>query len=354
MQNPNLKPLSDTVFRPPWYLRSGHLQTLITGFYRPIADLPPQITHRCPLSPPEQASEVSDASLGLGNMLVHENAPESESVSGDLPAVLLLHGLGSSHAGTYMTNIAQGLVRKGYRVFRADLPGAGDSYLETPMPPHGACFAAVRNCLEHLSHKLDLRDWNLAGISLGGNILLRMLGDWQEGQVKIHRAIAVAPPIDLDASCKNVEKGINRLYASYFLRALRKQARLRGERWRQWQDRLAHADYRSLRRFDNTVTAPLAGFKDSLDYYTTGSSIHWLSRIKARVKILVDRHDPIVPYALFPKADYSPSTELIVTDKGGHVGYLRSGSSRRSNTSHRFERWADRWIVDTLTDHEQW
>lgn len=352
MQIPNVKQFSDSVFRPPWYLRSGHLQTLITGFYRPIADLPPQITHRCPLTQPDPRN----AETALGNMLVHENSPEPRATIKDRPAVLLLHGLGSSHAGTYMTNIAQGLVRKGYRVFRVDLPGAGDSYLETPMPPHGACFDAIRNCLEHLCQKLDLRDWNLAGISLGGNILLRMLGDWKEGQVKIHRAIAVAPPIDLDASCKNVEKGINRLYASYFLRALRKQARLRGEHWSVWQDRLAHADYRSLRRFDNTVTAPLAGFKDSLDYYTTGSSIHWLYKIQAKVKILVDRHDPIVPFHLFPNAKYSPNTELIITDRGGHVGYLRAGSRavKRSSTSSRFERWADRWIADTLTDDAQW
>jgi len=334
MQVPNHKLISDSMFRPPWYLRSGHLQTVITGFYRPIVDLPPRIAHRCPLGD------------SLGHMLVHENSPEQPS---DRPAVLLLHGLGSSHAGTYMTNIAAGLVRKGYRVFRADLPGAGQSYLETPMPPHGACFDSIRNCLEHLSQSLGISDWNLAGISLGGNILLRMLGDWKPGRVKIHRAIALAPPIDLDASCRNVEKGINRLYASYFLRALRKQSQARGEHWPEWKKLLAQADYGSLRRFDDSVTAPLAGFKDSQDYYSTGSSINWLNRIKAPVKILVDRHDPIVPYRLFPNADYSPTTELIITDRGGHVGYLRKGDSPGA-----FERWADRWIVETLTDDHAW
>ena len=145
MQVPNHKFISDSMFRPPWYLRSGHLQTVITGFYRPIVDLPPRIAHRCPLGE------------SLGHMLVHENSPEQPS---DRPAVLLLHGLGSSHAGTYMTNIAAGLVRKGYRVFRADLPGAGQSYLETPMPPHGACFDSIRNCLEDLSQSLGISDWN--------------------------------------------------------------------------------------------------------------------------------------------------------------------------------------------------
>jgi predicted alpha/beta-fold hydrolase len=205
-----------------------------------------------------------------------------------------------------------------------------------------------------LSQKLDINDWYLAGISLGGNILLRMLGDWTPGRAAIQRAIAVAPPIDLDASCRNVEKGVNRLYASYFLRALRKQARLRGERWPQWQERLQQADYRSLRRFDNTVTAPLAGFKDSHEYYAAGSSLDWLSGIRTKVKILVDRHDPIVPYTLFPHANYAPTTELIVTDRGGHVGYLRKGFAKAGSKPGGFERWADRWIVETLTDDQQW
>lgn len=338
MHIPNQRLPIDSDFRPPWYLRSGHLQTLITGFYRPIADLPPVIAHRCPLGE------------SLGNMLVHENSPEDTAGGSAKPAVLLLHGLGSSHAGTYMTNIAYGLVQRGFRVFRADLPGAGNSYHETPMPPHGACFASIRSCLEHLSQTLGITDWNLAGISLGGNILLRMLGDWKPGRVTIRRAIAVAPPIDLDASCRNVEQGVNRLYANYFLRALRKQARMRGDRWPQWQERLNQADYRTLRRFDNTVTAPLSGFKDAQEYYSVGSSLNWLDRIDAPVKILVDRHDPIVPFKLFPGARYSPTTQLIVTDRGGHVGYLRRGSSKGRN----FERWADRWIVDTLADDSQW
>lgn len=342
MHIPNQRLSNDLDFRPPWYLRSGHLQTLITGFYRPIADLPPLIAHRCPLGE------------SLGSMLVHENSLEDSSGGSTKPAVMLLHGLGSSHAGTYMTNIAQGLVQKGYRVFRADLPGAGNSYLETPMPPHGACFDSIRSCLEHLSQTLNITDWNLAGISLGGNILLRMLGDWKPGRVTIHRAIAVAPPIDLDASCRNVETGVNRLYANYFLRALRKQARLRGERWPQWKERLLEADYRTLRRFDDTVTAPLAGYKNSQEYYSAGSSLRWLKGIRASVKILVDRHDPIVPFKLFPHAQYSSTTELIVTDRGGHVGYLRKGDARGGSQSRSFERWADRWIVDTLTDDSQW
>ena len=99
-------------FQPPWYLRSGHLQTLITGFYRPLAPLPPSTTHRCPLPEPK------------GHVLIHENGPERAGANPQQPAVLLLHGLGSSHTGTYMTNIAWGLLQRGYRVFRADLPGA--------------------------------------------------------------------------------------------------------------------------------------------------------------------------------------------------------------------------------------
>ncbi len=352
MSDPHGRFQFEPQFRPPWYLRSGHLQTLITGFYRPIANLPPRTTLRCPL--PENQ----------GNMLMHENLPEGSDDYHSKPSVLLLHGLGSSHAGTYMTNMALGFVRRGFRVFRVDLPGAGDSYLETPLPPHGACSSIIRNAMQHVSDLYGIKQWYMAGVSLGGNILLRMLSDPNHQNAcsfEVLRAIALAPPIDLDSSCRNIERGIHRLYANYFLRAIRKQIRERAKHWPQWKERLDVADFSSLRRLDDTVTAPLAGFQDAFDYYTSGSSKPFLKNLTTRTKILIDRHDPIVPYFIFRDAEFSPSTEVIVTNRGGHVGYLRrrpmaqrSKSLQRSGIDRKFHRWGDSWIVDTMIDDECW
>ncbi|MFO0011228.1 MAG: YheT family hydrolase [Planctomycetota bacterium] len=330
---------SPEAYRPPWYLRSGHFQTLITGFYRPLAQLPPAIVHRI---------EIGE----FGAMLIHENAPEAPA--DDAPSVLLLHGLGSSHAGTYMTSITQGLLARGCRVFRADLPGAGPSCRTTYLPPHGACFDLVRTCVNTLSRTQGIRSWRMTGVSLGGNILLKMLArnaldpETYPFDFEVDYVLSVAPPIDLAACCENIERGINRMYGRYFMRILKIQARQRAALWPQWQKVLETADYRTLRRFDETVTAPLAGFPSGDAYYRFGSSIDELHGISVPTTILIDEHDPIVPSFLFDRASYSATTRLVKTQYGGHVGYLHRASGADGSAGSRWRRWADDRIAAEL------
>lgn len=290
-------------------------------------------------------------------MLVHENAPAQ--VRPDLPAVFLLHGLGSSHAGTYMTNIAQGLVDRGVRVFRADLPGAGPSCRTTYLPPHGACHDLVRRCLAHLTQALGIERWRLAGVSLGGNLVLRMLteptcqlsDDDLFGRIEF--ALAVAPPIDLGECCRNMEQGLNRIYGAYFMRALKKQAEKRAERWPQWRDVLQRADYSTIRRLDETVTSQLAGFAGAEAYYAAGSSIDRLDTMRVPTILLVDEHDPIVPIRLFDRMPRSDFITTIRTKHGGHVGYLQRATHSEQTPSSRWGRWADPWVADLLADPSQ-
>jgi predicted alpha/beta-fold hydrolase len=320
-------------------LRSGHLQTWITGLYRPVAQLPTPRIHRIPIGE-------------YGAMLIHENVPES--LASDAPSVLLLHGLGSSHAGTYMTNIASGLLARGCRVFRADLPGAGPSSQTTHLPPHGACFDLVRICLNTLSHTQGIRSWRAAGISLGGNVLLKMLARHAIDPTKypfdfeVDYALSVAPPIDMKECCENVERGIKRLYTHYFIRILKMQARQQASIWPQWREVLRNADYRTIRRFDETITAPLAGFPSADAYYQFGSSIDDLKNIDVPTTILIDEHDPIVPAHIFDRAVFSATTRLVRTQHGGHVGYLHRLPISDGKAGGRWQRWADNTIAAEL------
>lgn len=337
-------------FSPPWFLRSGHVQTLLTGFYKPKATLPAPVVHKIPIG--------SQGDPGThGHLLVYENLPsdaaQASRPQGAEEAVFLLHGLGSSHRGTYMTNLALYLLEAGVRVFRFDLPGAGDSFEYTPLPPHGACSELLWEALIHLSQNCSIRLWRGVGVSLGGNLLLKLLAnhaseiDTGDGarDVSIARAIAVAPPIDLSKCCENMEIGAHRIYAKYFLRSLRSQARLRADRWPEWKRLLANASFETIRRFDETVTAPLAGFMSAQHYYESGSSIGQLERIETPTTVLIDKNDPIVPYSLFEGARWSPSTEVRISQRGGHVGYLHRSMTK---TGRGLERWADRWIATEL------
>lgn len=332
-------------FRPPWFLRSGHLQTLLTGFYKPKARLEHPVVHRLSIEP-------------WGELLVYENSPKP-GLNIREEGVFLFHGLGSSHRGTYMTHLADQLLQLGFRVFRFDLPGAGDSFEFTYLPPHGACSNLLWSGLEQLSRRTGLYRWRGVGVSLGGNLLLRMLIDHAEGlavnkaqEVAILKAIAVAPPIDLAACCRHMESGVNRIYARYFLRSLKSQSKVRALRWPQWQERMQHADFGTIRRFDETVTAPLAGFASADAYYQAGSTKGELHAIQTNTVVLIDAHDPIVPYKIFHDAEWSATTSVRVTRRGGHVGYLhRPTMTKRASgdsPATRIERWADSWIAGEL------
>ncbi len=333
-------------FRPPWFLRSGHLQTLLTGFYKPKAKLDHPVVHRLPIEP-------------WGELLVYENSPKS-GIKVREEGVFLFHGLGSSHRGTYMTHLADQLLQLGFRVFRFDLPGAGDSFEHTFLPPHGACADLLWSGLVQLSQRSGLGRWRGVGVSLGGNLLLRMLIDHTEelgGQkaqgLGILKAIAVAPPIDLAACCRHMESGVNRIYARYFLRSLKSQSKIRALRWPQWRERLKEADFSTIRRFDETVTSPLAGYANADAYYKAGSTKGELRAIQTETVVLIDAHDPIVPYKIFLDADWSATTSVRVTRRGGHVGYLyRPRPVEREpnrSSSPRIERWADSWIARELS-----
>ncbi len=142
-----------------------------------------------------------------------------------------------------MTGICSQLIHQGYQVVRIDTPGAGPSHELTDLPPHAGNSENVLKVLRWVSKNWGIERFRLIGFSLGGNIALHLAACFAD-ELKQHRRDknfyiesihALAPPIDLAFCCRNMESGLNRIYASYFLRGLRRSAVKRAERWESWR-----------------------------------------------------------------------------------------------------------------------
>jgi predicted alpha/beta-fold hydrolase len=162
----------------------------------------------------------------------------------------------------------------------------------------------------------------VVGVSLGGNVLCKYLGE--EGERAIVRAaVSVCAPIDLRACALALESGFSRVYAKWFLRTLRRTAMERHARHGAIFDATALARVRTLRAFDDVVTAPLHGFASADDYYARSSGKQFLARVKKPLLLLNATDDPFMPRQALPATrELSSSVHAEFPQRGGHVGFV--------------------------------
>jgi predicted alpha/beta-fold hydrolase len=168
----------------------------------------------------------------------------------------------------------------------------------------------------------------LAGVSLGGNVLLKWLGEQDATGVPpaVRGAVAISVPFDLARGCRFLSRGFSRVYERFFLRSLLAKARRKLVRHPDLCDPAALERVRTIWDFDDVVTAPLHGFRDALDYYTQSSSIHYLARIRIPTLLLSALDDPFLPSEVLDDvrsiARHNPVIETEFVQRGGHVGFI--------------------------------
>jgi predicted alpha/beta-fold hydrolase len=245
----------------------------------------------------------------------------------DRPRLVVLHGLEGSPRSHY----ARGLVSEASRRWWA-----------ADVIVFRSCGAEPNRALRfyHSGETTDLdlvvrrlvaaepdRPLVFAGVSLGGNVLLKWLGE-RGGELppQVAAAAAVSVPYDLARGARHIDRGFSRVYQRRFLRTLRRKAHAKRERF---PDRLrpeAIDRARSLYEFDDAVTAPVHGFRDANDYYTQSSSIHFLVRIRAPTLLLSAADDPFLPAAVLDEvraiARGNPALSVEFVERGGHVGFI--------------------------------
>lgn len=240
------------------------------------------------------------------------------------PAVLILHGLEGSlrspYAGTLLKKLAQANYFAGLLYHRGC---SGEPNL-LPQSYH----AGLTSDLDHVVKILSPRFKKLAcvGYSLGGNVLLKWLGE-QGPKARLSAAVAVSVPFDLARGATSIQHGFNRLYQWYLLSNLKRSLRQK----KTLLSAILHpyprlSKLRTLEAFDNEVTAPVHGFANATEYYQRASSRPWLKHIQVPTLILQAKDDPLVPADGLPQPiDLSSFIRFELSEHGGHVGFIGRG-----------------------------
>jgi predicted alpha/beta-fold hydrolase len=315
-------------FVPHPLLRSGHAQTF-AGAYVPHR----RVAYR---------AQCHTLHLPDGDRTaLHDDLPEGWSDG--QPCVLLLHGLGGSHLSPYMVRVSDKLRRRGVRAFRLDLRGHGAAWDWAQYPGHAGRSEDARAAIELIQRLAPRSTLSAVGISLGGNILLKLLGEWG-GDAPAHliQALIVSPPADLAHCSRNMLNEVSPLYTRAFLRSLRRQMRLRKHIMPGLAQLKLPRDPENLWEFDDWVTAPLSGFKNAVEYYEHCSSCHVAHQVQVPTTMLAAADDPIIPVGILETITLSNSTRLHITEHGGHIGFI--GESGRDPD----RRWLDWRILEWL------
>jgi predicted alpha/beta-fold hydrolase len=305
-------------FRPHWLLRNGHLQTLM-GVYAPGRS-----GRRGCGSAIESTSNA--VALADGDFLVYQDDCPLTWRPGDR-IVLLLHGLGGSHASPYLTRLGRLFNHQDVRTFRLDWRGCGAGAALARYPYHSGRSEDLAATIQHLRLCCPDSPLSVIGFSLGGNVVLKLLGEAsarKEVIAGVDRVIAVSPPIDLALTVQSLGSGWARMYDRYFCTACTRDVR---DRHRQRPELVLPPGWharrpKTLYEFDETFTAPVCGFTSALDYYRKCSSHQFLAAIDLPVLVIAAEDDPLIPFSQFQTADYSATTTVLTPRHGGHLGFF--------------------------------
>jgi predicted alpha/beta-fold hydrolase len=295
-------------YSPAWWLPGPHARTIWGRFFRPTPPL-------------ETRVERWDTDDGDFVDLVRLDAAPGR------PHLVLLHGL----EGTARSHYARGLfleaARRGWAADLLLFRGCGTEPNRAPRFYHSGDTGDIDSVARRLLFAHAASPFLFAGVSLGGNVLLKWLGELGESaDRRLIAGAAVSVPFDLARASRHIDRGFSRVYQRHFLRSLRKKALAKLERYPNLASRERVRSARTLYEFDDVVTAPVHGFADADDYYTRSSSIRFLSRVRVPTLLLSAIDDPFLPKDVLEHvrdiARRNPRIEVEFLAKGGHVGFV--------------------------------
>jgi hypothetical protein len=246
------------------------------------------------------------------------------------PALLALHGLESSSSAHYMRGLADKAFADGFNVILLNQRNCGGTERLAPGLYHSGLTSDADHVIREIASVDGIDRVVVAGYSLGGNLALKLAGDYGDVHPPQLRGVcAVSPVIELEACVRALERRQNFFYQWNFVRGLKARMR-RKAAWFPGRYQTAPLDrIRTVREFDEVYTAPHFGFRDASDYYHRASAMRVIDRVRLPGLIITAEDDPFVPSQPFndPRLRSNPALRVVVTSKGGHCGFLTGQSS---------------------------
>lgn len=279
-------------------------------------------------------------------LLLHVDLPANPDKDSSRPLVLLMHGLGGSSESSYILRIGAKLNALGYEVVRFNHRGCGRGGESLARQIyHAGRREDLAATLDYLRDRSPGRDVLVVAFSLSANLLLRFLGEARDSHAhpNLQRAMAVCPPIDLEACSQALDARANKHIDVYFTRRLVATAHARASLFED-HGPVAFPQKMTLRLFDELYTAPRAGFRSRSQYYDQSSARHVTNRIATPTLILAAADDPIIPPASFVGVQLSGAVRFQLEPSGGHMGFISARPTRFGD-----RRWMDVAVIDWIT-----
>jgi hypothetical protein len=297
-------------YKAPWWLPGAHVQTV----YPALVARPPGVRYA------RERWESTPHGKPDGDFI------DVDRVAGAIeqPMLVVFHGLEGSSESPYALYLMAEIQRRGWRGLVAHFRGCGGEMNRLPRAYHSGDAAEIDWVLRRARAESPGAPLYVASVSLGGNATLKWLGEQGSAAESIATAaVAISAPVDLAAAGNALEKGFCRVYTANFLSTMKKNSLAKLEKFPGLFDAAKVRAAKTLREFDNLVTAPLHGFRDTDDYWARASAKPGLVSVGVPTLVLNARNDPFLPAWALPKAhEVSARVTLDFPEQGGHVGFL--------------------------------
>lgn len=312
-------------FRPHPLLANPHLQTLLPALLRPTPELALRIERW-------ERPDGDFVNLGFCG-------------EGNGPRVILLHGLTGGFDSKYLRGFARQIQALGWRAVALEFRGAGPEPNRLPRFYHHGDTADLRDLVLRLRAAEPQTKLLAVGWSLGGNVLLKYLGETGTAAA-LDGAVAVCPPFSIRECAEHLRRGFARIYQNKMLFELKLKLKRKAQTLRLPIDLERALASRDFFDYDNAVTAPLNDFTDAGDYYARSACGPFLKRIERPTLIIHAKDDPFMTPAIIPPTEkLAPQVTLELCERGGHVGFIGAGRAGLPYC------WLEQRIPEFLQDH---